>query len=128
MSSGVLDNNTNTGCCAYHFRGVTNVNPATFHIPYCNMVTNLEKLEDKAKVKDNPYIPKEYKERLENINKIPQGKLADLKEYKEQHEEKVQFKDGKTGTKIPRFELIPRPALVALANRSELGTIKHPLG
>lgn len=38
-----------------------------------------------------------------------------------QSEPVVQFTNGKVSTKIPRFELIPRDALVALARRFERG-------
>jgi len=38
---------------------------------------------------------------------------------------KVVFKSGASSTKIPRFELIPRIALVALADRYELGLERH---
>ncbi len=39
--------------------------------------------------------------------------------------EKVIFKSGASSSKIPRFDLIPRVALIALAHRYELGIERH---
>ncbi len=47
------------------------------------------------------------------------------KGYKKLSEEKVIFKGGASSSKIPRFDLIPRQALVRLAKRYELGIEKH---
>ncbi|MEX0597133.1 MAG: hypothetical protein WD512_11590 [Candidatus Paceibacterota bacterium] len=47
----------------------------------------------------------------------------DLKE-----KEKIQFKSGVKGSKIPHFELIPRIALIRLAKRFELGQERHKEG
>lgn len=40
-------------------------------------------------------------------------------------EEKVVFQSGASSSKIPRFDMIPRSALVRLAKRFELGNEKH---
>jgi hypothetical protein len=53
-------------------------------------------------------------ERLKELSKAPHH-LSDIP---------IDF-GGVSGSKIPRFELIPMEALIALANRFELGEIKH---
>ena len=40
-------------------------------------------------------------------------------------EEKVIFKSGAASTKIPRLDLVPREALIRLADRFELGLAKY---
>ncbi len=55
----------------------------------------------------------------------PQKIRISGQEVEEKEENKIQYPGGATRTKKPKYSLIPKIALEALAARFELGEIKH---